>query len=104
WDRYEFIDLIGEGGMGRVYKARDLRLHRYVALKFIRWDEPELIKRFLQEAQAQARIEHEHICKVYEVGEVEGQPYIAMQYVQGSSLKDVKRQLTIEQKVRVMRK
>ncbi|MEW6736270.1 MAG: tetratricopeptide repeat protein [Acidobacteriota bacterium] len=103
WDRYEFIDFIGEGGMGRVYKARDHRLRRYVALKFIRGNDAKLIRRFMQEAQSQARIDHEHICKVYEVGEVETRPYIAMQYIEGQSLEQARNRLTLTEKVKVMK-
>src|SRR3954467_3256591 len=63
WDRYEFIELLGRGGMGEVYKARDKRLGRIVALKFILGSDPDLVMRFLQEARAQARIDHPNICK-----------------------------------------
>lgn len=101
-NRYECLGLIGEGGMGQVFKARDLQLQRYTALKFLRGDDPSLIERCLQEAQAQARIEHEHICKVYEAGEVNGLPYIAMQYIEGESLKACQNQLSLADKVKVM--
>ena len=103
WDRYQFIEFIGEGGMGRVYKALDPNLHRHVAIKFIRGDDPQLSQRFLQEARAQAKVEHEHICKIYEVGEVDGKLYIAMQYIQGKTLAQLKDELTIEQKVKAMK-
>lgn len=103
WDRYEFIAFIGEGGMGRVFKARDRRLKRFVALKFLRDDNLEMLKRFVQEAQTQARIEHEHICKVYEVNDVNGLPYIAMQYIEGISLRVAKNRLTLEEKVKVIK-
>ena len=79
WERYETLGLLGKGGMGAVYKARDSRLGRIVALKFIRGDNPLLTQRLLQEARAQSRIEHDHVCKVHEVGEIEGHAYIAMQ-------------------------
>ena len=88
--------------MGRVYLAYDPVLRRNVALKFVRGDDPELVHRFVSEAQAQARVEHERVCKVYEVGEVQGQPFIAMQYVEGRSLLDLIRELSLEQKVMVM--
>src|SRR4051812_11734965 len=103
WDRYEIVEFLGAGGMGRVFKARDPRLNRFVALKLIRGDEPELIRRLLREAQAQARVDHENVCKVYEVGEVEGLPYIAMQYIVGDSLKEARDRMTLDQKVEVMR-
>lgn len=99
WDRYEFLSLLGRGGMGSVYKAMDRRLQRLVALKFVRGDDEHLIARFLQEARSQARINHPGICKVLEVGEVESKPYIAMQYVEGLSLQQAKAQLSQDEKV-----
>lgn len=103
WDRYEVIGFVGAGGMGQVFKAKDPRLDREVALKFIRGDEPERVQRFFREARAQARAVHEFICKVYEVGEVEGYPFIAMEYIDGCSLKEVKDQMTREQKVKIIK-
>lgn len=103
WDRYELVSLIGRGGMGRVYRARDPRLGRFVAIKLLRHDEPELVARFLREAQAQARVEHPAICRVYEVGEASGQPYIAMQLIDGASLRERAAELTLEQKLLVIR-
>jgi len=102
WDRYEFIEFIGRGGMGDVFKARDLRLGRNVALKFLRRDEPELVKRFTREAQVQAKVDHDNLCPVYEVGEVEGHSYIAMQYVAGGSIKEIADLLDIRDKVGIM--
>ncbi|WP_438034637.1 protein kinase domain-containing protein [Sorangium sp. So ce204] len=102
WDRYECESLIGKGGMGTVYKARDPRLHRYVALKLIRGNDPELAQRFIWEARAQARVEHPNICKVYEVGEAQGQPFIAMQYIDGQPLHRVAQQLSLEQRVKIV--
>ncbi len=102
WDRYEIEEFIGRGGMGDVFKAKDPRLGRFVALKFLRRDDPDLIERFTREAQAQARIDHDHVCPVYEVGEVEGHSYIAMQYVAGGSLKQITDLLSLRQKVQIM--
>ena len=102
WDRYELIEFIGRGGMGDVYKARDPRLGRFVALKFLRRDDPQQLKRFLREAQVQARVDHENLCPVYEVGEVEGHPYIAMQYVAGGSIREIADLLTTRDKVAIM--
>jgi eukaryotic-like serine/threonine-protein kinase len=103
WERYEFIELLGRGGMGEVYKARDRRLDRVVALKFIRGADPDRVMRFLQEARAQARIDHPHVCKVYEVGEVGGKAYIAMQLVGGQRLDEAAADMSLPEKVRVMR-
>lgn len=101
-NRYECITLIGEGGMGQVFKARDIQLQRYVALKFLRGNDPSLIEHCLHEAQAQASIEHENICKVYEAGEADNVPYIAMQYIEGQSLKFYQNQLSLIEKVKIM--
>lgn len=103
WARYEVIKLLGSGGMGHVYQARDPRLNRFLAIKLLRRDDPELLERFLREAQAQAQVEHENVCRVYEVGQVEGQPYIAMQLVAGRSLREMGAELNLEQKVLVIR-
>jgi len=103
WDRYEFLSVLGQGGMGVVFKARDRRLGRVVALKFIRSADPEMVARFQREARAQARIDHPAICKVFEVGEVEGRTYIAMQFVDGESLEGAFARLTLPQKVQIIR-
>ncbi len=102
WERYQPVRFLGQGGMGRVYLAYDPLLRRNVALKFVRGDDPELLRRFVAEAQAQARVEHERVCKVYEVGEVQGQPFIAMQYVNGRTLLEVAQELSLEQMVTVV--
>ncbi|WP_437689903.1 protein kinase domain-containing protein [Sorangium sp. So ce176] len=102
WDRYECLSLVGKGGMGTVYKARDPRLQRYVALKLIRGNDPELAQRFIWEARAQARVEHPNVCKVYEVGEAQGQPFIAMQYIDGQPLHRVAQQMSLEQRLKIV--
>ncbi len=103
WDKYEFLALLGSGGMGAVYKAVDRRLDRIVALKFIRGDDPTLVQRFLQEAHAQARLEHPNICRVYEVGQVDGKPYIAMQFIEGKPLAAIRDELALHHSVQVIR-
>ena len=103
WERYECKGFLGRGGMGQVFLASDLRLHRNVALKFVRGDDTELVRRLLSEARSQARVEHERVCQVYEVGEVRGRPYIAMQFVSGASLGQLVHTLTVEQKALVLR-
>ena len=88
---YKILEKLGEGGMGVVYKAKDTKLKRTVALKFL---PPELTrdaeakKRFLHEAQAAAALEHPNICAVHEIDEWEEQFFIVMGYVEGQSLKD----------------
>ncbi len=96
WARFESLELVGEGGMGRIFRALDPRLRRPVALKLLRRDDPELLERFLQEAQLQARVDHPNVCRVYEVGEWRGQPYIAMQFVQGETLREAGPSLPLE--------
>src|SRR5262249_36502667 len=103
WDRYEPIRLLGQGGMGRVFLARDHRLGREVAIKFMLGDDPQLARRIVAEARAQARVNHDRVCKVYEVGEVRGRVYIAMQYIDGRSLSELGSELTLEEKVIVVR-
>lgn len=103
WDRYQCIRFLGQGGMGRVFLAYDPRLRRNVALKFVRDEEPALSARFISEARAQARVNHDRICKVHEVGEVEGKTYIAMAYIAGSSLRDLAVDLTLEKKVLLLK-
>lgn len=96
------LGLLGRGGMGEVYKALDPALGRFVALKFLRGDDPDMTARFLREARAQARVEHERVCKVHEAGEEGGRPYIAMQFIDGKPLDRVAAEMSLEQKVRVM--
>ncbi|HEY2744383.1 MAG TPA: serine/threonine-protein kinase, partial [Polyangia bacterium] len=103
WDRYELLDLLGRGGMGVVYKARDRRLDRTVAIKFILGADPNLTMRLLREARAQARIDHPNVCRVYEVGEVEGRAYIALQFVDGEPLYRVAAKMTLDEKIAVLR-
>jgi serine/threonine-protein kinase len=103
WDRYELLDLLGKGGMGVVYKARDRRLDRTIAIKFLLGADPNLTMRFLREARAQARIDHPNVCRVYEVGEVEGRAYIALQLVDGEPLHTTAPRMSPDEKIAVMR-
>jgi serine/threonine-protein kinase len=103
WDRYRILALLGVGGMGRVYRAEDPQLRRQVALKFLRGGDPALEMRFEHEAQAQARVQHRNVCAVYEVGRHDGQPYIAMQLINGRTLREVAPDLSLREKVQVMR-
>ena len=72
-------------------------------MKFIRGDDPRLVKRLMMEAHSHAKVEHKHVCKIYEVGEAEGKPYIAMQYINGRTLKEVMPELNIEEKVKLIK-
>jgi serine/threonine protein kinase/Tol biopolymer transport system component len=88
---YRILDKLGEGGMGVVYKAEDTRLDRTVALKFLAphlLESDEHKQRFLREAKAAASLDHPNICMVHEVDEVDGQTLLAMQFIEGQSLKD----------------
>lgn len=102
--RYVVDAVLGEGGMGIVFRATDPELRRPVALKVIKEGSTEQKLRFMREAQAQARIAHDSICKVYEVGEVHGYRFIAMQYIPGWTLGDARDRLTLEQKISVMQR
>jgi serine/threonine protein kinase len=86
--RYQVERLLGRGGMGEVFLAQDTLLHRAVALKIPRLAEgrPEQRERFLREARAAAGLAHANICPVYDVGEIDGRPYLTMAYINGPSL------------------
>jgi serine/threonine protein kinase/tetratricopeptide (TPR) repeat protein len=89
--KYRIIEEIGRGGMGIVYKAEDIRLQRTVALKFLPAnlaDSAELKERFLIEARAAAALSHTNICVIYEVGESGEYPFIAMEFVEGKTLRE----------------
>ena len=101
-ERYEVQLVIGSGGMGKVYKAFDRKLKRNVALKFLRGADADLERRFLQEAQAQARVDHPGVCKVYEVGRIDEEPYIAMQLIDGETLRDAAQHLSVQQKLALL--
>jgi eukaryotic-like serine/threonine-protein kinase len=89
FSHYSILERLGEGGMGVVYRARDLTLHRDVALKFLNIDilDDRLAReKILQEARAISALNHPNICTIYEVGEAESRPYLAMEYLEGHPL------------------
>ena len=90
--RYEIVQLLGEGGMGAVYKARDRELNRLVALKIIRpslGGNPMLIERFKQELLLAHQVTHRNVVRIYDLGEAEGMKFITMEYIDGEDLRNL---------------
>src|SRR6266404_5879620 len=107
-DRYEILALLGQGGMGAVYKARDKELDRLVALKIIRPElttNPEILKRFKQELILARQVTHRNVIRIFDLGQADGFKFITMEYLEGQDLRGVLREkgkLTPEEAARVI--
>jgi len=95
-DRYRIVGLLGKGGMGEVYRADDLKLRQPVALKLLPKalaDQPKRLERFHHEVRVARQVSHPNVCRVYDIGEASGQPFISMEYIDGEDLASVLRRM-----------
>ena len=95
-NRYRIVALLGRGGMGEVYRAHDLTLGQEVALKFlpeVAARNPAALARFYNEVRIARQVSHPNVCRVYDLGEVEGQPYLSMEYIDGEDLGSLLRRI-----------
>ncbi|MBK8791863.1 MAG: protein kinase [Holophaga sp.] len=104
WNQFTNLQFVGEGGMGRIFKAFDPTLNRNVALKFLRWEDRNSISNLVREARSQAQVDHPNICRVYEVKEWHGLVYVVMQYIEGQTLDRVAPLLDLDEKLELMEK
>src|SRR5579871_760103 len=94
--RYRILDQVGRGGMGEVYRALDLRLGQTVALKFLpeaMAQDPGMLARFYNEVRVARQVTHPNVCRVFDIGEVESQPFLSMQFVDGENLASLLRRI-----------
>jgi serine/threonine-protein kinase len=95
-DRYRMVGLLGQGGMGEVYRADDMKLGQPVALKFLPRDveaSPDRLERFLTEVRLSLRVTHPNVCRVFDIGEVDGRHFLSMEYVDGEDLASLLRRI-----------
>ena len=95
-DRYRIIGPLGKGGMGEVYRATDIRLGQTVALKFLPEEavhDPGKLARFHNEVRVARQVTHPNVCRVYDIGEVDGLPFLSMEYVDGEDLASLLRRI-----------
>src|SRR5262249_7863488 len=94
--RYRIVSLLGRGGMGEVYRADDLKLGHVVALKFLPKelaDDPRRLQAFHDEVRLARQVSHPNVCRVYDIGEVEGRHFLSMEYIDGEDLKGLLRRI-----------
>jgi serine/threonine-protein kinase len=95
-DRYRIVGLLGKGGMGEVYRADDMRLGQAVALKFlpeVLRSNPARLEMFFEEVRLARQVSHPHVCRVYDVGEIDGAPFLTMEYIDGEDLASLLRRI-----------
>jgi serine/threonine-protein kinase len=95
-ERYRIVGLLGKGGMGEVYRADDLKLAQPVALKFLPeqlLNDEAALARFHREVRVARQISHPHVCRVYDIGEIEGRLFLSMEYIKGEELSSLLRRI-----------
>src|SRR6266404_8576156 len=95
-DRYRVLGLLGQGGMSEVYRANDLKLGQPVALKFLPQaavENPQLLKRLHAEVRIARQVSHPNVCRVYDIGEIDGQLFLSMEFIKGEELASLLRRI-----------